>query len=296
MMNSADFFASCKSPVDLMRAVGVEPISPAIETFLDASCAAPPTKAQRVLLSKMSAQSWPKIAPKRVVLCAGRGSTKTTAAAWLSAFHLLCVDHDAHALPNSRIHNACFAPSKRQAAEAVRIERTVLDALAPLGVTYDITDGRGDGVELVITSPQTRCERISGIWSLADTTMRGFAFPFFRFTEAGHAKAGPDYKVTDEAVVQSIVPRLAQFPRAQAVFESTPGAPQGVFFDLVTSPPPQTLLVRQSTFFFNPRITEAEARSWVTDGREFRQEILAEIFGFTGEGFLDSTACEQCLE
>jgi hypothetical protein len=114
--------------------------------------------------------------------------------------------------------------------------------------------------------------------------------------EFGHWQTGSDYKETDTTTLQAVVPRLAQFPRSQALFESTPGPPAGLFFDYVTSPPASTIVARGSTFFFNPNILESEARAWVPDERAYRQEILAEVFGHLGDGFLDPLACERCLD
>jgi hypothetical protein len=170
-----------------MRAAGVEPASPAIECLLDAAGGAEPTSVQRPIFAEMSSQPWPSKAPKRVVLCAGRGSTKTTAAAWLSVYHALCVDHDAHAAPGTRIYCASIAPTRKQSGEALRIVKTVLESLRDIGVRFEIAGERSDNVEIIITSPKRRCERVISIWSQEAASPRGFAFCFLHALVA----AGP---------------------------------------------------------------------------------------------------------
>lgn len=180
-------FHQVRSPVDLMSAVGVAPLSAASAAFLDAATAAPADAATRRLFRSMSRQKWPTRAPRIVVRCSGRGSGKTTDAAWLGAFHLLCVDHDAHAMPGSRVYNLVIGPRRQTAAESARIQRAVLDQLAPLGVTYEVLGERSDAIELVVTSPRTACERVVRVVSFDSAAPRGYAIAFAHFPELGHA-------------------------------------------------------------------------------------------------------------
>src|SRR5258708_32915700 len=262
-----------------MALAGARPPSVASAAFLRAASGARPAAGEGAAWAQICATPWPVSAPKTILRCSGRASFKTTDGGWLAAYHALSVDHDAHALPGSRIYCACVAPGKKQAAEGVRMTRAVLDAVARVGVRYSVRDVRGESTEIIIAAPRTACERVITVFAADIATPRGYAYAYLHLLEAGHFPTGPGLATTDRGVLQAIAPRLAQFPRAQLYLESTPGPPEGMFFDLVTKPPAGAVLVRGSTFAVNPDVSEQDAPTSCPDPRVYRQGLLPDRLG-----------------
>jgi hypothetical protein len=292
-------FSAMQSPVDLMNACGIKPPSPQSECVLDATQAAQPTLPQRKIWKTLSKMPWPSRPPGIIVRCSGRGSFKTSDGAWWTAYHMLCVDHDEHALEGSRITHGVISSRKHTAADALRNTIIPFDALKERDlVDFDVRDGTGDSIELIVTKPKRRCVRVARVFPCNNVAGRGPAWASLQAVEHGHWPIGPDYRSSEErAVLQSIVPRLAQFPRSQIYSESTCGKPEGTFYEWVTKPPSNSLLVTGASFLFNPGLTEKEARSWcLGDERVYRQEVLCTTWGHGGDSFLDQDACQECLE
>lgn len=285
---------ACRDPNELRALAGLDPMQPAMRTFYRAGFGLALDADERTLLARVTAQRAPTSAAKVLAICAGRASRKTTSGGDWTAWHALCAGHDAHAAPGSRIVHGKIAPSRKQASEAARMQCAALDALAPLGVRFDVRDARGESVEIIVTSPRTACEHVISVFSLDADIARGFAWASVHFIEAGHMPAEGVFTLA--RMQQAILPRLAQFPRSQVLYDSTPGAPEGPFYDLVTKPPPGSLVVAGSTFHFNPTISEDEARAWVPDPEQYAQEILATRWGASGEAFLSDAAVMACIE
>lgn len=263
-------------PSSLLRAARIEPATPILMRECDA------------FYSKRR---------RRLVFCVGRGGRKTSTAAEVCAFEAVIRhrEHEKLAKPGTRLTYPIIAPGVRQGREAYRALCAVLDALAHRGVRYE-TRGEGDTPELTITSPRTRCEAVIVVLPADPSVVRGFAIPFVWATEAGHfptTGAG-----TLGAVLDAIEPRMAaQFgDGARVLLESTPGAPEGRFYEHVEKPDGQTKVVRMATYEAVPSISKEALRAGVSDPRVFAQEIEARAWGLAGETLIDAGAVEACID
>jgi hypothetical protein len=295
MRNVDAFLRTCRSPVDIDRAAGVDPLSVHDETILDAINAAPPTAPQRRGWADLSTAPYPTTPPSTVLECCGRGSGKSTRLVKQALFHLLVKGHWHHAMPGTRVFATVTAGTLKQSAEVVRVGVAVLTNWAPLGIAFEVRDEGGANPEIVITKPARPCAMVLAVAVEGDTG-RGRAHCFLGRTEAGHSRSGPGYQATDATTHAAIIPRLAQFPGSQVYLESTPGRPGGLFFDWVTSPPKGAVLVRGSSFLINPNVPEETWRQRVPDPREYAQEVLATRFGMSNEAWLDVDAVAAALD
>lgn len=296
MMRGPEFFASCASPVDLLRAVGADVGSPAIETILDAAYAATPTTEERRLWRELSPMPWPTRRARRIAECIGRRGLKTTSlVAPTCVYETLCVPHDEHALPGSRIYAIVVAPKIEQARESIRAIRACLDSLAPLGVTHEVRDAAG-APEIVVTRPRGRCERVIRVVTADALSVRSLAVYFAAFDEAGFLPSEDWLAVRDVDIVRAVQPAMIQFPERTMLFASSPGRPGSYFHGLVEKPGPDVLVVRAPTWVTNPRITEDDClKDAGGDLEVFEREYAARKFGAAGESFISSAAVWRCL-
>jgi hypothetical protein len=297
MTTRKDFFGSARSPVDLFRGAGVDPASPAIEVVLDAAYACTPTKAQAKRWRDLSSMPWPTTKPRRIACCIGRRGLKTTEILAKSCvFEALCVAHEDHAAPGSRIFGIIICPKLDQAREAMRAVRSALDALAPLGVRYDARDAQGSA-EVVLTSPRAGCEKIIRVVTADAVSVRGLAVFFAGFDEAAFLPSEDWLAVRDVDIVRAVSPSMIQFPEAMQLFASSPGRPGSYFHGLVEKPGSDVLVIRAPTWGTNPRITEAQCRSDAQgDAEVFEREYAARKFGAAGDSFIESALIWACLD
>ena len=294
-MTAPSIFASCRSAVDLMRLAGVEPPSPAIEVILLAMAGEPLSRAQRAIWSSISPMPYvPNRKARRIAACIGRRGLKTSGIlAWSCVFEALCGGHEAHVAPGSRVYFLIVAPLIAQAREATRAIRGALDALATIGIRYSLRDASG-APEIVIESPRAVAERVITVMSADAVGVRGYAIAFAAFDEAGFLPSEEHLQQRDVDIIRAITPGMAQFPGARMLLTSSPGAPQGVFHNLVTSPRPDDLVFRAPSWI-NPRITEARCREIAGDDTTFEIEFAARRFGYSGEGWIDSAKALACV-
>jgi hypothetical protein len=281
-----------------MRAAGLDPAevtSPAIATALDAYAAVPsPSKATLATWKTIAprrlfgAAKWPAERMRRVVMCAGRRSLKTSGlVSWACVYEALAGDHDRFAAPGSRIYYLIVAPLLAQAREAIRGVRSVLERLAPLDVSFVERDLAGSP-ELVLISPSRACEHVISVTTADSVAARGRAVAFVGFDEWGFAPSESWLSQSGADVVRAIEPSTAQFPGARVVFVSSPGPPQGIFFDLVSKRPLDVLLLRGPTWLWNPRVSRAMCERLAGgDAHALAQEYAASAFGYSGESFVD---------
>ncbi len=293
------------SPVDLLALANLKPASEPVGAALDAFYATrTSTPRQRKIWGNItphkgwfSRQSWPKARERRLVACVGRRGLKTSGLlAPIAVFETLCVDHDKYAAEQSRIYSLVIAPVLKQSREAMRAIRNVLDSLTPKIVTYDIR-GSNDSPEIVITSPKTKCERVISVQVADAISVRGTAVCFLGVDECAFLPSEEWLAQKDEDILRAVRAGMVQFPNAVELLVSTPGPPAGVFYDLVSKPPRDTLIIQSSSWAMNPdRITRADCRRLAGDEATLDQEYGAMRFGFHNESFLDSAAVYDAIE
>jgi hypothetical protein len=289
----------CKSPVDLMLLAGLDPeqvTSPAIAAALDETHGVPSR-------TKEGAKLWKAIAPeargllgrrrtsppRRTIACIGRRGLKSSGLlSWKILFEALCRDHDAHAAPGSNLYFPVVAPRSYQASESMTGIVGALEMLrGPLGVQHEIRDEEGTPT-IRITNPGYRCEHLIEVFISSEVSVRGFAIPYFACDEAGFFPA--DGASSLRAVVRALAPGGLTFPQSGALLASSPGAPEGLFFEQVEKPPKDALLIRASSWIANPRITRERCWSLADeDATTFAIEYAASRFGYSTEGFIDTS-------
>ncbi len=266
---------------------GVEPPSAAIETILDAAYACTPTVDQAKQWKRLSKMKWPTKQPRRVVACLGRRAMKTSALiSWSCIFDAICGGHEEYAAPGSRLVFPVICPVVAQAREAMRGIRSGLDQLAPLGVRYSLRDASG-APEIILTCPTSRCEKVFVAMAADAVTTRGFAMPTIKWDEWGFAPSADWVQTTGADIVRAVAPAQAQFPNASMMFTSSPGAPQGIFYEMVEKPTTGVLVVRAPTWVVNPRISRETCVELAGDAGTFAQEFEARRFGYNNESFID---------
>lgn len=285
-----------RSPVELLEIAGLVPFA-AQRANLHAAYAVPPDPEEREVWPEISACPWPDRPAQRIVACWGRrGGKDVILGAAIVVWEALFGGHEPHVLPGLRLGFGIVAPSIEQARESVRAVRMLLDRLAPMGVRYRQKDPSGS-TELVLVEPATNVEKVICVMTADAATSRGFAFAVLIFTEAGHLPTDPKLSRTDRDIYRALAPSTAQFPNRKIVFISTPGAPEGIFYDATTKPRPGTLVTRGPTWRFNPRITRETC--WeLADGHEatFQIEYEASRFGLLNETFLDPDDVRRCVD
>jgi hypothetical protein len=288
---------SCHSPSDLYAMAGVEPPSAAIECIWDAAYACTPGEGQLKIWRSISKQPWPIRRMRRIIGCLGRRGLKTCGiSAGCCVFEALCVPHWEHAAPGSRIYFVVVCPLQAQAREALRAIKATLDELAPIGVQYEARDLAGTP-EIVIKNPTPNgVERVIAIQTADAVAVRGYAVAFAAIDEAGFMPSEEWLAQTDRDVVRALGAGQVQFPDSRMLFTSSPGAPQGIFHELVTKPPADSLVIRAASWVTNPRITESTCRKIAGDDGTFEQEFAARRFGYYNENFIPSSAVRACMD
>lgn len=158
-----------------------------------------------------------------LVLCVGRGGRKTSTLALICVFeaYVRHREHERRAMKGTRIFYAIVAPAVRQAREAVRAVRAVLDEL---GIEYALR-GETDIPEIDLIVPGSRCQATITVLVADPATVRGFAVAWLGFTEASWFPTEGVGTLAD--IIRAIRPRMAaQFPGYRIVMESTPGPPE----------------------------------------------------------------------
>lgn len=283
-----------RSPDELLARAGAPPLAPMVETVVRALYAQPPKHPDQLAAWRsVSRAAWRTSPATLAVLCIGRRGLKSYTLALIAVHEAIAGDHDEHAAPGTRVYFVIVAPELRQAREVTRAVRAHLDALAPLGVTYSVADPSGVP-EITITNPTSRCERVITILTASATSVRGFAVAFVGLDEAGFLPNDSHLNETGRDIYRALRAATAQFPNAKTIVASTPGQPHGLFFDLVSKPPRDAVLVRAPTWIFNPAIDRATCERIAGDRETFEQEFAVSRFGAAGETFLDSAAVARC--
>lgn len=266
-MTKQSAFSKCKSPVDLMRLARAQVPSGYIAAVHRAFYGQAVSPADQAELTRGERRGdWQD--PHTLVGCIGRRGRKTSGiVAWCVAFETLCVPHEQHAQPGSRVHAVIVAPEMRQAREAVREVRVVLDQLKALGVQY-VTRESGDRFEIQITRPVCAVEKVILVLPASEVSVRGFAVYFAAGDEAGFLPTDTMGK-SGRGIVAALRPGMLQFPAARLVLTSTPGAPEGLFHDWTTKPPAGVAVVQAPTWVANPAISEQRCRDMAHDARHF---------------------------
>jgi len=283
---------SCRSPRDLMLAAGLEPsevTSPVIASCLDATVGHPArSKADARAWGAVCRTPWPKERPRRAVACVGRRGLKSSGLlAWRMLFEALCVPHDAHAAAGSRLWFPVVCPRSYQAGESLHAIKVALDLLAPLGVRYDLRDENGSPVARIV-DPAGRCEVAIAVFIASEVSVRSFAIPFWAADEAGFfAVDGPS---SLRSVARAMTPGGVTFPLAGSMLVSSPGVPEGMFFDAVERPAKEAVVIRGPSWVVNHRVNR-EACWELAEGDVvvFAQEYEASRFGYSNEGFIDAS-------
>lgn len=288
----------CTSPLDLLRLARTPAPSPVMAAVLHGAFIGPDQ------LSVEDRAHWDRVVthepesypPREIVFCVGRRGLKTSTAALLLVFHVLCVAHDDEALAGSALTFPVVSPSKKQSRTALTSIRLVLDSLAALGVRFEERVSE-DATEITILAPPSSVTKKITIFAAQDRTARGFASPCFVIDEAGHH--APE---VDRELAPALSGGTLQFSRAMAIRAGTPGAVGSSFEAAVTKPSPNTLVVRGASFDLNPRITReqawqlAETEAQGDPQRFYDQEVLAKRFGARDESYVSSDAVALCVD
>jgi hypothetical protein len=293
----AEMLSSCASPVDLLRHAGLAPTSPVTGCILDAFAAVPPTREQVKIWQQihphglLTKAKWPTEKKRLLVVDKGRRGTGTSGVvAPQAAYEALCVEsHDQEAAAGSQVLFVVIAPLLHQAREAARAIKGLLDELACVGVRYEAR-GEATAPEFIIRAPATRTEKVLTVAVADSVAVRSHALAFVCFDECGFLPSEAWLAQTDKDILAAVSPGQAQFSQARMVYMSSRGAPQGIHHAAVTKCPKDGLLVHCATWVMNPRISKEQCRKYSNDDDVvFRREYAAEIWGWSGERFIDTS-------
>jgi hypothetical protein len=292
------------SPVAAMTICGIEPPSVAFAAVLERFYGRPGTPEQLEAWRQIGQREWWGLRgatwqedPCSILInCSGRRGFKTAIDAEIVGYEVAWGEHERHAPPGTRIYFTTVCPDQRQSREAVRAQRAVLERYARFGLTCELRDPSGI-TEIVVRDPRSSVEKVVTIMTASDTSLRGFAIAVLVLDEFGFFPTEDRLATTDKAILRAGRAAQAQFPAAKLVISSSPGPAEGTFFDMVTKPPAEALLVRAPSWLMNPEISEEHCLKLAGgDQRTFDQEFRARRFGASGEGLLDESIWWACLD
>jgi len=306
-MMSITAFRSLSSPLVWLQLIGVTFPDPAL-AIIAAASGAPATPE---ILAEWNAlndrgffagllgrggPAYPSVPPKLVLLLAGRDAFKSTKAVILGIDRLLHYDATPFVADGSEVCALVVAPSKKQSAGIVRNCVGLAEKVAALLGGHVEQRGLAGDAEIVFRIPGLGYTPILRISAADEATLRGGAYVYCAWSEAGWFPSGPDQNTLAD-LRAAVVPRGAgQFPFFLELAESTCGPPSGWFYDSCERPPRGALKIGPlATPRINPAF-DADAVRALMGEEAYRQEILCESWGLLDAAFIPTTSALGCVD
>lgn len=278
-MISLEALRSFRSPNAMLELIG-QPYPGLAPVILDALSGAPPTEHALAVWSELSDQPYPEKPTACGVLESSRGTFKSTILADLAEDRLVRFDAKPFVAPGSEVVATIVSTTKANASAIIRNRLPKAQAYASLlGGTVE-ERGLATGAEIVYRIPGLGYVPVLRAVAADEATIRGGAFVFVGWSEAGWYPSSSKSKNTLAVLRVAVVPRgLGQFPYFLELAESTNGPPAGWYYETCTKTPSNVLLIRpKDPALVNPLLDVEKLRRELSH-EEFEQEILCTTWG-----------------
>ncbi len=295
-MISLDAFRALGSANSWLTLIDAELPSPVTRTILDVLSGARPSPEAVEVWKSICDQPWPDELVTQALLQMGRGSLKSTIDIMQAIDRLLRFDAGPFVAPGSEVLALVCAPSKKQAAGAIRNALPIVEKVAELLGGKAHVRAAADATEVEFAIPGLTYVAKLVVGTADEATIRGGAHVVVIFDEAGWFPSGSRSVNTLADLVVAATPRVLQFPHGFVGYSSTNGPPSGRFYDLVQSAAAGLLKIGPvASWNANPAMPEARLRAELRP-EEVSQEIECKTWGLRDAAFIPAGPAMACID